>query len=61
MLQLLDEVRAQVAVIRPPAFNRFPNNFSHIFAGGYAAGITVTSGPRCCRPMRTVCSKKTVC
>ena len=38
VLQLLDEVRAQVAVIRPPAFNRFPNNFSHIFAGGYAAG-----------------------
>ena len=36
--QLLDEVRAQVAVIIPPAFNRFPNNFSHIFAGGYAAG-----------------------
>ena len=36
-MQLLDEVRAQVAVIRPPAFNRFPNNFSHIFAGGYAA------------------------
>src|SRR4030065_1706157 len=38
VLQLLDEVRAQVAVIRPPAFNRFPNNFSHIFASGYAAG-----------------------
>ncbi|MBI5750662.1 MAG: M3 family metallopeptidase [Hydrogenophilales bacterium] len=38
VLQLLDEVREQVAVIRPPAFNRFPNNFSHIFAGGYAAG-----------------------
>jgi len=38
VLQLLEEVREQVAVIRPPAFNRFPNNFSHIFAGGYAAG-----------------------
>ena len=37
-MQLLEEVRTQVAVIRPPAFNRFPNNFSHIFAGGYAAG-----------------------
>jgi len=37
-LQLLDEVRARVAVIPPPAYNRFPNNFSHIFAGGYAAG-----------------------
>ncbi len=34
---LLDEVRAQVAVIIPPAFNRFQNSFSHIFAGGYAA------------------------
>ncbi|MES1981346.1 MAG: M3 family metallopeptidase [Pseudomonadota bacterium] len=36
--QLLDEVRAEVAVLVPPAFNRFPNSFSHIFAGGYAAG-----------------------
>jgi oligopeptidase A len=31
-------VRSQVAVLRPPAYNRFPNSFSHIFAGGYAAG-----------------------
>lgn len=38
VLQLLDEIRSQVAVIIPPAFNRFPNSFSHIFAGGYAAG-----------------------
>jgi len=36
--QLLDEVRDQVAVIKPPAFNKFQNSFSHIFAGGYAAG-----------------------
>jgi oligopeptidase A len=35
---LLDQVRDEVAVIRPPAFNRFQNSFSHIFAGGYAAG-----------------------
>ena len=38
MLQLLDEIRGQVAVVIPPEFNRFPNNFSHIFAWGYAAG-----------------------
>jgi oligopeptidase A len=37
-LDLLNEIRAQVAVLIPPAYNRFPNNFSHIFAGGYAAG-----------------------
>ncbi|MDP3715514.1 MAG: M3 family metallopeptidase, partial [Burkholderiales bacterium] len=37
-LQLLDEVRREVAVVSPPEYNRFPNNFSHIFAGGYAAG-----------------------
>lgn len=37
-LQLIEEIRDQVAVVRPPAWNRFPNNFSHIFAGGYAAG-----------------------
>ena len=35
---LMAEVRDQVAVLRPPAFNRFQNSFSHIFAGGYAAG-----------------------
>ncbi|MHC3974328.1 M3 family metallopeptidase, partial [Pseudomonas aeruginosa] len=27
-----------VAVMRPPAYNRFANSFAHIFAGGYAAG-----------------------
>jgi oligopeptidase A len=37
-LALLNEVRAQVAVMLPPPYNRFPHNFSHIFAGGYAAG-----------------------
>ncbi|MGK2952339.1 MAG: M3 family metallopeptidase [Thiobacillus sp.] len=35
---LIDDIRKQVAVIMPPHYNRFPNNFSHIFAGGYAAG-----------------------
>lgn len=35
---LLDDVRQQVAVLIPPAFNKFQNSFSHIFAGGYAAG-----------------------
>jgi oligopeptidase A len=35
---LLDEVRQQVAVVHPPDYNRFQHSFSHIFAGGYAAG-----------------------
>ena len=35
---LLDAVRDEVAVMKPPAFNRFENSFTHIFAGGYAAG-----------------------
>jgi oligopeptidase A len=35
---ILDEVRNRVAVLEAPAFNRFQNSFSHIFAGGYAAG-----------------------
>ena len=35
---ILDEVRDRVAVLKPPAFNRFPHAFSHIFSGGYAAG-----------------------
>jgi oligopeptidase A len=38
ILQLLDEVRKEVSVLIPPEFNRFANSFSHIFAGGYAAG-----------------------
>jgi oligopeptidase A len=37
-LDLLREIRQRVAVVHPPEYNRFPNNFSHIFAGGYAAG-----------------------
>jgi oligopeptidase A len=37
-LALLDEVRKEVAVITPPEWNRFPQSFSHIFGGGYAAG-----------------------
>jgi oligopeptidase A len=36
--KVLDDVRAEVAVLIPPAFNRFQHSFSHIFAGGYAAG-----------------------
>ena len=35
---LLDSVRSEVAVVTPPSFNRFQHSFSHIFAGGYAAG-----------------------
>ncbi|MCA0327173.1 MAG: M3 family metallopeptidase [Proteobacteria bacterium] len=35
---LLDQVRAEVAVLQPPAFSRTAHTFSHIFAGGYAAG-----------------------
>jgi len=35
---LIDEIRAAVAVVIPPQYNRFQNSFSHIFAGGYAAG-----------------------
>ena len=34
----LDEIRREVAVLQPPEYNRFPHAFSHIFAGGYAAG-----------------------
>ncbi|MFG0804993.1 oligopeptidase A [Pseudomonas fluvialis] len=38
VLQVLEGIRDEVAVLRPPAFNRFANSFAHIFAGGYAAG-----------------------
>jgi oligopeptidase A len=35
---MLAEVRAEVAVVPIPEWNRYPHNFGHIFAGGYAAG-----------------------
>jgi oligopeptidase A len=35
---VLDKVRSEVAVMQTPAVNKFQNSFSHIFAGGYAAG-----------------------
>ena len=35
---VLQAVRAEVAVIQPPEYNRFANSFGHIFAGGYSAG-----------------------
>ncbi|ODS92306.1 MAG: oligopeptidase A [Comamonas sp. SCN 65-56] len=38
ILALADEVRGEVALLKPPAFNRFAHSFSHIFSGGYAAG-----------------------
>ena len=38
VLALLRQVRDEVAVLQPPAYNRTPHTFSHIFAGGYAAG-----------------------
>jgi len=36
--ELLDKVRTDISVIQPPLYNKFQNGFSHIFAGGYAAG-----------------------
>ena len=38
VMQILDEVRDRVSVIKPPEWHRFPHAFTHIFAGGYAAG-----------------------
>jgi oligopeptidase A len=38
VLDVLDRVRREVSVLLPPSWNRMPNSFSHIFAGGYAAG-----------------------
>jgi len=38
VIDLIDEIRREVAVIFPPPWHRFPNSFAHIFSGGYAAG-----------------------
>ncbi len=35
---VIEAIRSEVSVLRPPAYNRFANGFAHIFAGGYAAG-----------------------
>jgi oligopeptidase A len=36
--EILAEVRREVAVVEPPAYNRFAHSFGHVFGGGYAAG-----------------------
>lgn len=38
VLETLAEVREEVTLVRHPSYNRLPHAFSHIFAGGYAAG-----------------------
>jgi oligopeptidase A len=38
VLETLERVRQEISVLPPPAWHRFPQSFSHIFAGGYAAG-----------------------
>ena len=38
ILALSKQIKQEVAVMMPPEYNRFPQSFSHIFAGGYAAG-----------------------
>ncbi|HXN31613.1 MAG TPA: M3 family metallopeptidase [Polyangiaceae bacterium] len=38
VLETLNQVRGEVSVFPPPAWNRMPNSFTHVFAGGYAAG-----------------------
>jgi oligopeptidase A len=38
VLDILSQVRAEVSIVEHPDYNRLPHSFSHIFAGGYAAG-----------------------
>lgn len=38
VFEILNAVRKQISVMNPPAYNRFPHSFAHIFSGGYAAG-----------------------
>ncbi|MBT4385319.1 MAG: oligopeptidase A, partial [Betaproteobacteria bacterium] len=38
VLETLSSIRQEISVIDVPQYNRFPHSFSHIFAGGYAAG-----------------------
>ena len=57
-LALLQQVRDEVAVLPTTPYNRSTNTFSHIFAGGYAAGYYATNGPKCSLPMPTPRLKK---
>ena len=61
VLQLLDEVRTRVAVVFPPGYNRFPHNFSHVFAGGYAAGYYSYKWAEVLSADATACSRRTAC
>ena len=38
VLETLAQVRREVSVMQPPEWNRMPSSFTHVFAGGYAAG-----------------------
>ncbi len=58
---LLDDVRRQVAVIIPPAFNRFAQSFCTYSAAVTRPAITATSGRRYCRRMRSACSRNAAC
>ena len=35
---LMDSIRDEISLLKPPSYNKFQNGFAHIFAGGYAAG-----------------------
>ncbi len=61
MMALLAQVRAEVAVVHPPEYNRFPHQFAHIFAAATRRATTATSGPRCSRRMRMARSRKRAC
>ncbi|MCL4164438.1 UNVERIFIED_CONTAM: hypothetical protein GTU68_002727, partial [Idotea baltica] len=38
VMDVMAAIRQEISVFSPPVYNRFPNSFAHIFAGGYAAG-----------------------
>lgn len=61
VLQVLEGVRDEVSVMRPPAYNRFPTALRTSLLVVMRRATTATSGPRCCRQTPSRALRKKAC